>query len=61
MLIRTPMLSEIEDVISLTDVSFEYRIGSDYSFKREEAKRQGKIHKTILMADIGDLREEVLG
>ena len=56
MLIRTPMLSEIEDVISLTDVSLNTELEVIIALN-EEAKRQGKIHKIILMADIGDLRE----
>lgn len=56
MLIRVPMLSEIKDVIRLTDIS----LNSDFEVIKalnEEAKRQGKLHKVILMADLGDLRE----
>ena len=56
MLIRVPMLSEIKDVIRLADIS----LNSDFEVIKalnEEAKRQGKLHKVILMADLGDLRE----
>lgn len=56
LLIRIPMLSEIEDVVRYTTSS----LNSDMKTVRlinEEAKRQGKIHRVILMDDIGDLRE----
>ncbi len=56
MLIRVPMLSEVKDVIRLADIS----LNSDFEVIKalnEEAKRQGKLHKVILMADLGDLRE----
>lgn len=56
MLIRVPMLSEVKDVIKLTDIS----LNSEFEVIKalnEEAKRQGKLHKVILMADLGDLRE----
>ncbi len=56
MLIRIPMLSEVKDVIRLADIS----LNSEFEVIKalnEEAKRQGKLHKVILMADLGDLRE----
>jgi len=56
MLIRVPMLSEAEDVVSLTDIS----LNSETEVLRAlnyEALKQGKKHKVILMADLGDLRE----
>lgn len=56
MLIRVPMLSEVRDVIRLTDIS----LNSEFEVIKalnEEAKKQGKLHKVILMADLGDLRE----
>ena len=56
MLIRVPMLSEVKDVIRLTDIS----LNSEFEVIKalnEEARRQGKLHKVILMADMGDLRE----
>ena len=56
MLIRTPMLSEIEDVVRLTDISLNTEIQVIRALD-EEAKRQGKIHQVLLMIDVGDLRE----
>lgn len=56
MLIRTPMLSEVEDVIRLTDVSLNTEIQVMKALDRE-ARKQNKVHRVILMADVGDLRE----
>lgn len=56
MLIRIPMLSEIEDVIRLTDISLNSELEVIKALN-EEARKQGKLHKVILMADMGDLRE----
>ena len=55
-LIRLPMKCEIEDVIKYCDVSLNSEI---YTIKllNEEAKKQNKKHKIILMYEIGDLRE----
>jgi len=56
MLIRIPMLSEIADVIKLTDISLN---SEEVVLKalNDEAIIQGKVHQVILMADLGDLRE----
>lgn len=56
MLIRIPMLSEVSDVIRLTEMSLNSEI-SVLQALNEEACCQGKKHKVILMADLGDLRE----
>lgn len=56
MLIRIPMLSEVEDVIRLTDISLNSELEVVEALNKE-ALRQGKLHKVILMADMGDLRE----
>ena len=56
LLLRVPMLSEIPEVIRLTDIS----LNSDLTVMKalnEEAGRQGKVHQVIIMADLGDLRE----
>ena len=56
MLIRVPMLSELEEAVSLCEASLQ----SDLTVIRatsEEAKRQNKVHKVLLMIDLGDLRE----
>lgn len=55
-LIRIPMLSEVSGVVRYCDIS----LNSDVSVLKalnKEAIAQGKVHKVILMADCGDLRE----
>lgn len=56
MLIRLPMLSEIEEAIELTDLSLNSESVVLEALDKE-AGRQGKTHGVILMADLGDLRE----
>ena len=56
MLIRIPMRSELEDVVSVAEASLQ----SDLDTLRAanlEAERQGKVHGVLLMIDLGDLRE----
>ena len=56
LLLRVPMLSEVPEVIRLTDISLNSEIRVLRALN-EEAAKQGKHHKVILMADLGDLRE----
>jgi predicted amino acid racemase len=56
MLIRTPMISEAKDVVRLASISLNSELEVIKALN-EEAKKQGKLHKVILMADLGDLRE----
>lgn len=56
MLIRVPMLSEIEEAVRITDISLNSEIEVLKELNRE-ALKQGKVHKVILMVDLGDLRE----
>lgn len=56
MMIRVPMLSEVEEVIKYTDISLNSEIEVLRALDKE-AKRQNKIHEVILMKDLGDLRE----
>lgn len=56
MLIRVPMLSEVSDVVRLADVSINSELEVVKALNAE-ALKQGKIHKVIVMADMGDLRE----
>ncbi len=56
MLIRVPMLSEVPEVVANCDVSLE----SDMTILRAlnaEATAKNTLHKVILMAEVGDLRE----
>lgn len=58
MALRLPMLSELPELIAYADIS----LNSEYSTLKElneEAGRQGKTHKVILMRDLGDLREGI--
>lgn len=55
-LLRIPMKSEVEDVIRYADISFN----SEYETiekLNEEAKKVNKIHKIVIVVDLGDLRE----
>lgn len=58
-LIRLPMGSQVEDVIRYSDISLNSEI-SVISLLNKEAKKQDKIHKIILMIELGDLREGIL-
>ena len=56
LLLRVPMMSELPEVVRVADIS----LGSELSVLQslnKEACRQNVIHKVILMADLGDLRE----
>lgn len=58
MLIRTPMLSEVDQVVEYCHIS----LNSDMDVLKalnQSAERQGVIHRIILMTDLGDLREGV--
>lgn len=55
-LIRIPMISELEEVIKYADISFHSEL---LVIKRlnDIAKLKNIIHKIVLMIDLGDLRE----
>lgn len=58
--IKPPSKRNIEKIVKYADVSFNTEI---YTIKllSEEAKRQNKKHGIIIMIEMGDLREGVLG
>jgi len=56
MLIRIPMLSEVKEVVKLTDISLNSEMEVIKALN-QAAREEGKLHKVILMADLGDLRE----
>ncbi|MDI3481655.1 MAG: ornithine racemase [Tepidanaerobacteraceae bacterium] len=58
-LIRIPMLSEVRDAVHLADGSLNSEVGVIKALAHE-AQAIGKIHKVILMVDVGDLREGVM-
>ncbi len=55
-LIRIPMLSEAADVVRYADVSLNSELETVRALQKE-AKKQNRVHKIILMADMGDIRE----
>lgn len=55
-LIRIPMLCEAEKVVKYSDVSLNSEIDTIKALN-QEAIKQNKIHKIILMYELGDLRE----
>ena len=56
LMLRVPMLSEVEDLVQVA----EYSLNSDITVLRalnKAAGEAGKVHYVIIMADLGDLRE----
>lgn len=58
MLLRIPMISEVEEVIRYAHVSLNSELDVILALNHE-AKKQKKVHDIILMYDLGDLREGV--
>lgn len=58
-LIRIPMLCEVDDVIKYSDASLNSELETILALNKS-AEKQGKIHKVILMYELGDLREGCL-
>lgn len=57
-LLRLPMMSEVDKVVELADISFNSEI-EVIRLLNEAAKKADKIHKIVLMIDLGDLREGI--
>lgn len=55
-LLRLPMLSEVEEVVEYADVSLNSELETLKALDKA-ARKIGRVHKVILMADLGDLRE----
>lgn len=58
MLLRLPMISQIEEVVKYADISLVSDIITIIELSKEAVK-QDKIHNVILMVDLGDLREGI--
>lgn len=58
MLLRIPAYSEASDVIKYADISLNSEI-KVIKVLNDKAREQNKIHKIILMIDLGDLREGI--
>ncbi|MGM0501353.1 MAG: alanine racemase, partial [Bacillota bacterium] len=59
MLLRSPMLSQVEEVIDYADISLNSELEVIYKLN-QSAKEKNKLHKIILMIDLGDRREGIL-
>ncbi len=58
-LIRTPMLSQVDEVVQLCEASYNTEIGVIAGLAAA-AIRKNTVHDIILMAEMGDLREGIL-
>ena len=58
-LLRIPNLSNVENVVQYADTSVNSEITVIKALAKA-AKKMNKIHKVILMVDVGDLREGIL-
>lgn len=58
-LIRSPMLSQTEQVVEHSDVSFNTEIEVIKRLSQEARKRQ-RTHGVVLMVELGDLREGIM-
>ena len=58
-LIRTPMLSQVDDVVQVCDASYNTEI-SVINALAAAARRQNTVHGILLMVEMGDLREGIM-
>lgn len=58
LLLRTPMLSEVDEVVRYADISLNSEIATIQALNRA-ARTLHTRHKIILMIDVGDLREGI--
>ncbi|HAE92504.1 MAG TPA: alanine racemase [Tissierella sp.] len=55
-MLRLPMKSEVDKIVDYADISLNSELDT-ITFLSEKALEKNKIHKIILMVDLGDLRE----
>lgn len=58
--IKPPSKRSVPNVVKYADVSFNTEYDT-IKFLSEEAEKQDKLHKVIIMIEMGDLREGVMG
>lgn len=58
--IKPPAKRSIKNLVTYADVSLNTEMVT-LRLISEEARRQGKIHKVVIMIELGDLREGVMG
>lgn len=56
LILRIPQMCEIQELVKYVDISQNSEIETIRAINAEAA-RQGKVHKIVLMVDLGDLRE----
>lgn len=59
LLLRTPALSEVEQVVLFADISMNTELEVIRALSKEAVK-QNKVHSIILMVEMGDLREGIM-
>ncbi len=59
MLLRLPGLSEVEEVVQLTQASLNSQVETVCALSRA-AQRHGVVHQVLLMIETGDCREGVM-
>ena len=59
LLVRSPLLSEVDRVVRVTDVSCNSELATLHRLS-ETAQRQRRIHGVVLMVELGDLREGLM-
>jgi ornithine racemase len=59
MLVRSPLPSEVEQVVEFADVSLNTEL-SVIRLLADQAVKHGKTHQVVLMIELGDLREGIL-
>lgn len=57
-MLRLPMISQAEAIVKYADISLNSELDTIVALSREAIKL-GKVHKIILMIDLGDLREGI--
>ncbi|MDA3957857.1 alanine racemase [Oceanispirochaeta sp.] len=57
-MLRIPPLSQVDEIVAHADISLNSELSVIRSLSKA-ALRKGKIHKIILMVDLGDLREGI--
>ena len=60
MYIKPPAVKYIKKIIKYADISFNTSLKTIKELNKE-AKKQNKIHRVIIMLELGELREGVLG
>ncbi|MDR7857209.1 ornithine racemase Orr [Tissierella sp.] len=55
-MLRLPMVSEVEKIVEYADISLNSEVET-ITLLSEKALEKNKVHKIILMVDLGDLRE----